>query len=428
MTRLPDLQLQLIAAAAALDREGAEPARAPGPRRRRRPAARVLVLALLTLLALAAIAVAATGLLRSGADVPTRSGKAPTPSTAFGVPTGAVAPPIEVADPSGGLPWGLRTFHTTRGYACIQVGRVQRGALGVVGRDGAFDDDGLFHALAPQVLDKAACARLDGAEQGYLALHDANFPSGGLTGSCLRPELAGAAAAAGMTVCTRPALRQLDYGLLGPHARSIVVRDARGAEHAVAVQRGSGAFLIVQPYQRPAVRRRLRFGPPLTDAFVVGRSPSAHSIVAIAYDDGHRCEVRYVPGPHRGCPAVGYVPVRLTAPGHAAVATPLHVRIDRRERAAHVWFRARVATREARAAYTLVFHPLGRGGCSTMGRSLDRDVAVGERVFSKTLMARVCHGRYRVDLSYRLQSRGGGFGGHYRYPGTAVASRTVTVR
>jgi hypothetical protein len=388
----------------------------------------VLVLALLTLLALAAIAVAATGLLRSGADVPTRSGKAPTPSTAFGVPTGRIALPIQVADPAGGLPWGLRTFHTTRGYACIQVGRVQHGTLGIIGRDGAFEDDGLFHALAPQVLDKGACARLDAGGQGYLALHDANFPSGGLTGSCLAPELAGAAAAAGMTACARPALRQLDYGLLGAHARSIVFRDARGAEHTVAVQRGSGAFLIVQPYQRPAVRRRLPIGPPLTDAFLVGRSPAAHSIVAITYDDGHRCAVRYVPGPHRGCPAVGYVAVRVTAPSHAAVATPLHVRIDRRERAAHVSFRARVATRSARAAYTLVFHPLGRGRCTTTGRSLDRDVAVGERVFSKTPMDRVCAGRYRVDLSYRLQSRSTGLGGHYRYPGTAVASRTVTVR
>jgi hypothetical protein len=104
-----------------------------------------------------------------GPNVRPRS-RRPRPKTAYGVATGPVAPALRVADASGDLlAWGLRTFRTTRGYACVQLGRMQGDRLGIVGRDGAFGDDGCFHALGPQVLDRGDCVPRDA--RGRAVLH-----------------------------------------------------------------------------------------------------------------------------------------------------------------------------------------------------------------------------------------------------------------
>ena len=65
---------------------------------------------------------------------------------------------VRVSDPDGGPPWGIRIYRPLRTQTsagaptrvvvtCAQIGRVVGGALGVLGRDGAFNDDRLFHPL-----------------------------------------------------------------------------------------------------------------------------------------------------------------------------------------------------------------------------------------------------------------------------------------
>jgi hypothetical protein len=46
--------------------------------------------------------------------------------------------PVSDPDPAGGPPWGLRTFNTTDGARCQQIGRLQDGKLGYVDASGNF--------------------------------------------------------------------------------------------------------------------------------------------------------------------------------------------------------------------------------------------------------------------------------------------------
>lgn len=436
MTRLPDLRDELVAAAKRLDdeRRPAAPAGRQARRRRsglrRRASAKVLVLALLGLLALAAIGVAATGVLRSGAAVEPRSGKPPTPKTGFGVPTGTVAPPIVVDDPGGGsLQWGLRTFTTTRGYACVQIGRVQDGKLGLVGTDHAFDDDGLFHALGPQVLDRAGCVAADARGHGFLAVHNAEMPASGLP-SCLPPSwvrASGGRALEGARPCATRGMRTVDYGLLGPRARSITYTLPSGGRRTVPVAPGTGAFLIVTARERlPATTMP---GQIPDGAYELDRAPTARRIVAVSYDDGTTCVVAH--GPDRrtgGCPLKGQVPVKVRLPRPSEVATPVSARIERNDEGSftlHVAFRARVAAEKARAAYVVVIRPVRGPRCRRTGivsHTLERDVAAGQRVGAAMKMDRgSCSGRYRVDLDYRVAGTAP-IGMGYAYPGTPVGS------
>jgi hypothetical protein len=56
-------------------------------------------------------------------------------------------------------------------------------------------------------------------------------------------------------------------------------------------------------------------------------------------------------------------------------------------------------------------------------------VAAGQRVFSKIVLPDGgCPGTYRVELSYRVAYTRPSFAVGLRYPGRAVAARTVTTR
>src|SRR6476469_3574058 len=82
---------------------------------------RVPALAFAALLASGTIALAASDLILTGSPV------APSNQRDSGVGNGVPAPgdsellPLRVSDPEGGLPWGMRLVHTTRGKLCLQV-------------------------------------------------------------------------------------------------------------------------------------------------------------------------------------------------------------------------------------------------------------------------------------------------------------------
>jgi hypothetical protein len=222
------------------------------PERRRRllvaPAhpLRAVLLAFAALLALTTITLAASGVILTG--TPVRPEELLNPSVGEGIPAPGASQllALRVPDPEGGLPWGMRIVHTTRGEVCVQVGRVEKGQLGELGIDGAFHDDGRFHPIPPDALP---------ADSFHGHLFDASWGIANANTSC---QLVGEAfasrhvgldrgAAPNPTASRRPLrdLRDISYGLLGPEAVSMSYRN--GVSHSSeTVVPGIGAYLIVQ--------------------------------------------------------------------------------------------------------------------------------------------------------------------------------------
>lgn len=208
---------------------------------RRAPAhVRIALIALTLVLATSAITLAATGVILTGS--PVRPARAPIATADEGIPVGSEARllPLRAADPAGGLPWGMRVIHTTRGLVCVQIGRVYHNQLGQLGVDGAFHDDGRFHPLPTDALP------------GDLA-----NASGWTTGNCSNPgdTYAGDSVGIELNAATSPGpgvgisadRREISFGLLGVHAVSITYREG-SKTHTQPVLPGLGAYLIVQRY------------------------------------------------------------------------------------------------------------------------------------------------------------------------------------
>ncbi len=222
-------------------------------------------MAVALVLAGGAIAAAATGLL-TGSPVPEPEGRA-SPDAGTGIPSagGSQLLPLRAADPEGGLPWGMRLVHTTRGEVCVQIGRIHDGQLGQLGVDGAFHDDGRFHPLSPDILP--------------------NFTNGYANISCILPgqTLIGVSPtqdrSAEWMVEPRKAkptaqdLRSISYGLLGPRAVSIAYRTRTGTQTR-PVSPGTGAYMIVQPVGRVV--------PPITLGGVITGWISGHEVSVYA--------------------------------------------------------------------------------------------------------------------------------------------------
>lgn len=192
-----------------------------------------------------AVALAATGVL-SGAPVPAET--RPNPSAGNGVPVrGAnLGLVTTVADPDGGLRWGARVFHTTRGQACIEVARVRAGQLGELGEDSVLGDDGRFHALPASELPPdygGSSGNIECVASGQTVIfEDAHADR---SGARLIPEEFAVPDVGHRRVPPTGHQRALAYGLLGPHAVSVTYRTAAGLR-TVPVQGPDGAFLIVQ--------------------------------------------------------------------------------------------------------------------------------------------------------------------------------------
>jgi hypothetical protein len=236
-------------------------------------------------------ALAASGVLRSGAPV-----EAPVPpiSNAY---EGAVIPgsvhllALRVADPAGGPPWGLRVAKTTRGLTCVQFGRVLRGRLGVIGRDGAYADDGAFHPFTANFLDGTGCGTDDARGDAFVNEQFHGIPSSALigdqrhtTGGCYTEKTR-------RTACPPSELRDVYFGLLGPDAESITRTGSRGATTATAGT--DGAYLIVLRH------RTIPCSPFLLvcDRSGDGSSTGGPELVpyevirAVNYRGGKRCEL-----------------------------------------------------------------------------------------------------------------------------------------
>jgi len=181
--------------------------------------------------------------------------------------------PLRVADPAGGFPWGIRFYlprqangvgSASDAVRCLQYGRVAGDTLGVLGEDGAFGDDGVFHALPVERL--AGCISTASVAESAVLVPASGFSG---PGSCASPPLAGpeavgrarsTARSAGSARCPPAALRLVIYGVAAPGTRTVRLRNAAGTRTEHLVEADHGAFIFVLAANAEAAGRlRLEF-------------------------------------------------------------------------------------------------------------------------------------------------------------------------
>jgi hypothetical protein len=246
MTRLPELEQQLFAAAL-------------GQQSRRRRWWRISLLGGSATFAIVGVAGAVSLFLPEGDPVP--------PAQHVSVPemdpgTSRVLS-VRAADPAGGLPWGIGVARSQDGHVlCAQVGRVQQERLGVIGRDGTFNNDGKFHPLSIGANQSGVCGGF-GADF-RLATDDPPIPSSGFTGSFLsaaggcREDVPASTMSPAIRrrlknvpVCDADSLRLVKYGFAGRNA--VKVRYAGHTLRANPEEYGAYLFVLRPKAKRPTL-------------------------------------------------------------------------------------------------------------------------------------------------------------------------------
>ncbi len=372
----------------------------------RRP---LLALPLLVVLGGGAVALAASGVLRSGSAVPATPYL--TRNAQLGLPLAGRSRLIarSVPDPAGGPPWSMRVVRTSRDFLCMQIGRLYGGQLGVIGEDGAFDDDRRFHPLPPGAISEVPGRFLSICDPADLT---SSLEVSGMPASAQLPTpMAG-------TLGRPSEERRLYFGLLGRGAVSVTYR-SNGRSVTVPVQPGSGAYLIVLPGARPAPRNVEDGGRTGNGRFV-----PAGALTEITYRLGRgSCAELPIASPRgpRACPRGNAfepplkprdlhraIRVRLRAiRGAGSVLVPSGVGRGRTAvpRAAPggsyeaiVAFRAPFAVRSALSDYSVEI-PDCRGGAEA--RALERNVRAGELVRAHVrVFANACRTRMTFKVHY----------------------------
>jgi hypothetical protein len=409
-----DYRRQLVVAAG--DLFAAPPARRERKigRRRRVPLLAVIVL---TALLLAAAALAATEIIGFGAPVrtsPSLGQERPSVTAGIGVPVaGANGSPASVqplatsvADPNGGLRWGMRIVRTTRGLLCMQIGRLLDGRLGVLGQDGEFDDDGLFHELPANVLNPATCI-----EPGtWTVMSDVGLPSSGAIQSQASSCVAPWEHARSTTPPTCPASdeRLIGFGLLGPHAVNVSYM-IDGRLHTAPTAGRLGAYLVVLRVPPKLAHNAPALGGKggLLGGFPIGAGKGEVLSRLEFRFDGHLCQTGFdlQPGGPAQCrsqiAARNVLVPRIQQGLHTPVALQAHAVPGGFD--LQVTFAAPVAVRNASVAYGVqVTRPssraCGRGGI--WGQSIERDVARGQSLHVSEFVPQPpgCHGVVKGEI------------------------------
>lgn len=364
MTLLPEVE-QALLDAVSRDQAARRTSRLERIRAR---SLRLPALALFLMLGTTTIALAASGVILTGSNVPGQ--RHPRPGYGFGVPAPGRSQllPLRAPDPAGGLPWGMRVVRTTRGYLCLEFGRVENGRLGELGIDGAFHDDGLLHPLPANTLPEEVDAGFNVVCGG---LGDSGF-AGTLVG--LEPS---GASNLGQKTDSRSALREISYGLLGQHARTITYSSEDGVKTAEVLP-GLGAYLVVRRATHGGQLDSLSESPVAPSKPVVNPSGALKSIT---YSFGKRtCTVTSRNGnalAECGLPKEGPPPTPKPLPVvhvHPHVQLVVH---DHTITAGYLVFRAPYAVTSAAESYTELSN-----GCDGTegGSSIEHDVVEGTMV------------------------------------------------
>lgn len=291
--------------------------------RRARPA----IAALVGLLATGS-ALAASGVLRTGATVGTPVPAIPNAYEGAVVPGSVHLLALRVADPDGGPPWGLRVLKTTRGLTCVQFGRVVDGRLGVLGRDGAFADDGAFHPFSSDFLDGVGCGTDDARGDAFVNEQFHGTPASALARDQQHTSGGCYTASSRSSSCPPAELRDVYFGLLGPDAVSIA-RTAASGGGTIPTAGPEGAYLIVLQHRRTQCAPGAVFCSKGESFSTFGPELVPYEVIrAVHYRGGRSCDVP-TPAQQRfpsqsTCPAVGYV----AAPGERVTARQLASRVS----------------------------------------------------------------------------------------------------
>lgn len=267
MSRVPEIERELLRAAQRQEVGAQRRAMMRVSRSRR------MLLVAVAGLASSGVAWAAVGLLEGGEPVPRaeQSSGLEIAADVGGFQVAAVRAP----DPQGGPDWAVGTFpaevDTSRfgkagsvpvGVRCVVVARVQEGRLGIVGRDGAFGNDGRFHPLRPGAQTSNSCAgaspdggfRLFRSGPPIPASGFTGAPGGAIGGCRERVDLDGPTVSPqtrrklrGVPICEKRSLRTIVSGFAGPDAKTAAITfDGRRTVLDLRPE-DDGAFLFVLP-------------------------------------------------------------------------------------------------------------------------------------------------------------------------------------
>jgi hypothetical protein len=386
-----------------------------------------LLAAALVVVAFGAAALAAQQLLLSGAPVTLPRGTPLQPRSGLGVPLphSSSAILMQVSDPAGGPNWGVRFVATTRGYGCLQFGRVLRGELGVIGEDGSFSDDGRFHALPLDYLDGPfPCAPLDARGHAFAGV----FMDG--TPASAQVVEASCTARGGLTHTSLPACpvadeRLLMAGMAGPLARTVTYADPGGRLHTVSTVGPQGAYLIVE---RAPAKLGLEGGE-----YEPG-PPGAGTIRRIAYANGQVCVTGQELGrTARACASIGEQPITQPGVTSASVASPVTVRLRREAVRMRyqtqvlpmfvISFRARVPVTSGASGYLISV----RCGDARQEGPVFANVRRGQLV-TQAMAQNGCRGPARIRVVYQSGGHTDGLPFNLGGTGLTVGTRTIDVR
>ena len=306
-------------------------------------------LALLAVLVLGGTsgALAATGVFRTGAPVGPGAQVVATAGNGVAIAGTARLTALRVADPGGGLAWGVKVVRTTRDETCIQVGRVDFGTVGVLGQDGAFRNDGRFHPLSPNFEPALNCGTADAHGNAFLNVVINDLPASGFATDC-RP--AGTPVTPGLPkifrrvlehepTCPTGQLRNLFFGLLGPDATSVTYATPSGRLLTTPTSGRDGAYLIVLPYIAGGALcgpHRPVCPPPFANGEAGGSGGvgSADGVIRVVrYRDGRTCRLALPgpsppgPGEQESCPLLGYAAPATRPVTAAQVTSPITVTV-----------------------------------------------------------------------------------------------------
>jgi hypothetical protein len=389
------------------------------------------------------LGLSAAGVFKRGTPVGPEVPPSPSAFEGVAIPHTVKLLPLRAADPGGGPPWGMRVLQTTRGLTCVQIGRVDFGTVGVLGKDGSFANDGRFHPLSDNFLQTPfGCAPTDAHGKGFLNAFLQDTPASGIAGRGCRvaDELSPRPARA--NTCPRRDLRDVFYGLLGPDAVSVTHLTASGAQERTPTIGTEGAYLVVLPHATkgclvPAAPRRY---PKLCQVGFQGDTGGpgvpAGAISSVTYRDGHTCHVP-APGSRasllEACPPVGFVAPRVSTPSPKQLATRISVqKIPARSYCAarhgegvtpcgarvpsgfrrltggwpsllvRISFVSRIAIPDSRSFYEFNLEMPHSATCTTGGTGgpTNSDIAAGQRVSTNMFVPYRCPGVVKGTVSY----------------------------